>query len=120
MNDRTARRLSWAITLTCCAYVAWLTYVFATRIPAFAQLFVGLGGPLPATTRFVLAASRGVTPYLVGGALILLLVIKEYLLASRFVRVATTVLVFMAVAEYATFAAEAMLKPLYMVIQKIG
>lgn len=87
MTDEQASRWSWITTLLCAAYVAWICYVIATRAPAFAGAFVGLGGEIPFATRFVLFLATGPI-YVVGLVLIAGLILKENLVKKMVARFA--------------------------------
>ena len=119
MTDEQANRWSWATTLLCAAYVAWICYVIATRAPAFAGAFVGLGGEIPFATRFVLMLATGPI-YVVGLVLIAALILKENLVKKIVARFAITMIIFMSVAWFGGFALDAMLKPMFEVLERIG
>lgn len=119
MTDEQANRWSWVTTLLCAAYVVWICYVIATRVPAFAKLFLGMGGEIPFVTRFVLFLATGPI-YVVGLILIAGLILKENLVKKIVARFAITMIVFMTVAWFGGFALDAMLKPMFEVLEKIG
>jgi ascorbate-specific PTS system EIIC-type component UlaA len=119
MTDEQANRWSWATTLLCAAYVVWICYVIATRVPAFASLFAGMGGELPAVTAFMLALAKWPI-YVVGLILIAGLILKEKLVKVIVVRFAITMIVFMMAAWFGGFALDAMYKPMFEVLEKIG
>ena len=119
MTDEQANRWSWGATLLCAAYVAWICYVIATRAPAFARLFLGIGGEIPFATRFVLFLATGPI-YVVGLVLIAGLILKESLVKKIVARFAITMIVFMVMAWFGGFALDAMLKPMFRILQKIG
>lgn len=119
MTDEQANRWSWATTILCAAYVAWICYVITTRAPAFARLFLGIGGEIPFATRFVLFLATGPI-YAVGLVLIVGLILKENLVKRIVARFAITMIIFMAVAWFGGFAIDAMLKPMFEVLKKIG
>lgn len=119
MTDEQANRWSWATTLLCAAYVAWICYVIGTRVPAFASLFAGLGGEIPFVTRFVLMLATGPI-YIVGLVLIAVLILKEKLVKKIVARFAITIIVFMMVAWFSGFAIDAMYKPMFEILEKIG
>lgn len=64
--------------------VVWL--ILWKVIPVFAQLFLGLGGQLPALTRIVINASNAVgaySPYIVVGIIAILLALRAYKKTKR-------------------------------------
>ena len=119
MTDEQANRWSWITTLLCAAYVAWICYVIGTRVPAFAKLFAGLGGEMPPVTTFVIALANWPI-YVVGLIVIAGLILKEKLVTKIVVRFAITMIVFMIVAWFGGFAIDAMLKPMFEILKKIG
>lgn len=119
MTDKQASRWSWATTFLCAAYVAWICYAIATRVPLVAGAFAGLGGEIPLVTRFVLM----IVPWpicVVGLALIAGLILKENLVKKIVARFAITMIVFMAVTWFVGFVIDAMYKPLFEIMERIG
>jgi hypothetical protein len=119
MTDEQSNRWSWATTLLCASYVAWICYVIATRGPAFASVFLGIGGEIPLATRFILALAKGPI-YIVGLVLIAGLILKENLVKKIVARFAITMIVFMMVAWFSGFAIDAMYKPMFEVLERIN
>ena len=117
--DESASRWSWAATLLCAAYVAWICYVIGTRMPAFGQLFAGIGGEMPRVTTFTLALANGPI-YAVGAFVILGLVLKEFLVKKLVARFGITVIVLILVAWFVGFLTDAMYKPMFELLDKIG
>ena len=120
MTDEQANRWSWITTLLCAAYVAWMCYVIATRAPVFASLFLGLGvEEIPLVTRILLALARGPI-YVVGLVPIAVLILKEKLVKKIVARFAITMIVFMMVAWFGGFALDAMYKPVFKLLERMG
>ena len=119
MTDEQANRWSWITTLLCAAYVAWMCYVIATRVPVFASLFLGLGVEVPLVTRILLALASGPI-YVVGLVPIAVLILKEKFVKKIVARFAITMIVFMVVAWFGGFALDAMYKPVFKLLERMG
>jgi type II secretory pathway component PulF len=119
LTDEQASRWSWGTTLLCASYVLWLCYVFGSRIPVFGTLFAGFGGELPRITTFVLALAKGPI-YILGALVVLGLVLKELLVKELVIRFALTIIVLIVVAWFIGFATDAMYKPMFELLDKIG
>lgn len=120
MKTRTAPILAWAVNVACCAYIVWAVYVVKTRIPVFGSLFEGLGArTVPPQSMSLVNLAKGPVPLVLGGALILLLIVKEMVLESLAARALLSVLTFIAVSWLLQWTALALFQPLYQTIQKI-
>jgi hypothetical protein len=119
MNDRIARGLSWGAALVCASYIVWECFHLRRSVSAIAQLLAGIGGELPASTRWVIAFSSS---YLwpVGLLLILLVVGKELMVRNPVIRLAITVAVFVVTVWFFSFAVAAMYEPLLDILKKVG
>lgn len=119
MTDEQASRWSWAATLFCAGYVAWICYVIGHRVPTFASLLAGLGREIPPVTTFILELAKWPI-YVVGIVLIAGLILKERLVKKIVIRFAITIIVFILVAWFSGFAIDAMYKPLFEILDEIG
>jgi type II secretory pathway component PulF len=119
VTDERANRWSWGTTLLCASYVLWLCYVFGKRVPTFGTLFAGFGGELPQITTFVLALAKGPI-YILGALIILGLVLKEFLVKEIVIRFSLTVIVLILVAWFIGLATDALYKPMFELLDKIG
>src|SRR5262245_49100209 len=119
MNERIARGVSWGAALLCAGYIAWGCFHLKRSVSTIAQLLAGLGGELPTSTRFVIAfSSFYIWP--VGALLILLVVGKELVVRNAVIRLAITVVFFIAAGWFFAFAVAAMYEPLQDILKKIG
>ena len=119
MTDEQANWWSWATTLLCAAYVAWICFQIATRVPLVAGMFAGLGGEIPLVTRFVLMIAQWPI-YVIGLILIAGLILKEKWETKIVVRFAITMIIFMTVSWFAGFVIDAMYQPLFEIMDKIN
>ena len=110
MTERAERILSWACTVACGLYVAWMAHHLATIVPSMKQMFDDLGAELPRVTQLVLRAA-GRPTWIAAGLLVSLLAAKEILVKRHGVRLALTLLVFIAAAWSHALVTNAMMRP---------
>jgi hypothetical protein len=120
MTDRVNQILSGIATALSGFYVAWTAYALSHRVPAFVELFLGLGTQLPVPVRAAIILCRPGVIWPVSVFLILVLVLKEFLVKSLSARVVVSVVVFMATAFVSSLVTEALLTPLLDLIRKLG
>ncbi|MHB0972584.1 MAG: hypothetical protein ACYC7A_22735 [Thermoanaerobaculia bacterium] len=121
MNDnRRDRILSWAVAIVASAYVIWSVVSLGQRVPAFAQLFAGLGAEIPIPTRAVLAVCTPRILWPLGIFLVAVLVAKEFSRTSAGTKIAISVVIFMLVALFGSVATELIFRPMVSLMQQLG
>jgi hypothetical protein len=96
-----------------------MVYQLGTSVSVLGKIFSGVGGPLPATTMFVIGLSETAFS-LAGGLLIAGLVLKERWVKSSAMRDAITLIVFLSTDWFFYFCFETILKSLVDLSHKIG
>jgi hypothetical protein len=116
-NDDT---LSWLVTACAGWYALWTGFFLSRRVPAFRQLFSGLGVALPAPTRLAILLCTPPLLWSVTAAAVIFLIVKEVRCKSVRTRVILSTIVFMATACASALITEAIFQPMLTLTEKIG
>ena len=112
-------RLTTLSTLLVGLMAAWTGYRISVFVPAFSQLFAGLGTELPYATR-VFVAIPSITFLVVGLTAGALVIVKDYFLARERTRLQVNLLVAILSLFLYMFYHSAMLQPMVEMVRKIG
>jgi hypothetical protein len=111
--------LSWITTSACIAYMMWIATRFGDTLPAMKTMYSDLGLKLPRQTEIVMAIPTSVIWTIVVLATVLL-VWKELKLKSKSTCVAITFSIYMIANFLASVIADALMKPLFGVVETLG
>ncbi len=120
MNQPKTFNLSLLASALACGYVTWVAYVLMTRVPALNKLLLAFGTEVPRATMITIAAANPAVAVPAAVALVIFLVAKEFFIRQYEHRLGVTLIVFIVIAWFFGFAADAMQLPLLRLIERVN